>query len=132
MSTTNPSTATPAEAVDAAALFAHLTKVLQARKPENGGDPSTSYAAKLLAKGKAPDAFLKKIGEEAAEVIMAAKDLSQAQTSKDDLVYEVADLWFHTLVALTHFDLSAQDVVNELARREGVSGLAEKAARSLK
>lgn len=129
MSPTTPSIASPAEAVSADALFAHLTQILQARKPANGGDPASSYAAKLLSEGKAPDAFLKKIGEEAAEVIMAAKDLSQGAKSPDALVYEIADLWFHTLVALTHFDLSAQDVVAELARREGVSGLVEKASR---
>lgn len=118
------------DAVSADALFAHLSQVLQARKPANGGDPAASYVAKLLAEGKAPDSFLKKIGEEAAEVIMAAKDVEQGHKDKEALVYEVADLWFHTLVALTHFDISAQTVVAELARREGVSGLVEKASRS--
>ena len=117
-------------AVSADALFTHLNQVLQARKPANGGDPAASYVAKLLAEGKAPDSFLKKIGEEAAEVIMAAKDVQQGHKDKEALVYEVADLWFHTLVALTHFDISAQAVVAELARREGVSGLVEKASRS--
>lgn len=117
-------------AVSADVLLAHLSHVLQARKPANGGDPTASYVAKLLAEGKAPDSFLKKIGEEAAEVIMAAKDVEQGHKGKEALVYEVADLWFHTLVALTHFDISAQDVVAELARREGVSGLVEKASRA--
>ncbi|RMX08347.1 phosphoribosyl-ATP diphosphatase [Corticibacter populi] len=117
--------------ISADALFAHLTRVLESRKPARGGDPASSYVAKLLADGKAPDAFLKKIGEEAAEVIMAAKDLQDGRKEREALVYEVADLWFHTLVALTHFNLGADDVVRELARREGVSGLAEKAARPL-
>ena len=78
--------------------------------------------AKLLHKG--PDAFLKKIGEEATETVMAAKD-----GDKDKLVYEVADLWFHSMIALTHFGLRPEDVVNELARRQGLSGLVEKANR---
>lgn len=129
MNPTSTSPSTPAEAVSADALFAHLTQVLEARKPCNGGDPARSYAAKLLSVGKAPDAFLKKVAEEAGEVIMAAKDLEQGAKGPDALVYEIADLWFHTLVALAHFDLSAQDVVAELARREGVSGLVEKASR---
>lgn len=112
------------------ALLAHLAEVFQSRKPQRGGDPERSYVARLLAEGKAPDAFLKKIGEEAAEVVMAAKDLASGAKPKQALVYEVADLWFHTLVALAHFDLDASDVLRELARREGLSGLAEKAARA--
>ena len=82
--------------------------------------------ARLLAKG--PDAFLKKIGEEATEVVMAAKDVD-AGADKAKLVYEVADLWFHSMVALTHYGLRPEDVVNELVRREGLSGLEEKALR---
>ncbi len=106
-----------------------LAEVLESRKPANGGDPEASYVARLLHKG--PDAFLKKVGEEATEVVMAAKDVDHgAPASK--LVYEVADLWFHTMVALAHYGLSPADVVNELARREGLSGLEEKAMRKVK
>ena len=106
-----------------------LAEVLESRKPANGGDPQASYVARLLHKG--PDAFLKKVGEEATEVVMAAKDVDHgAPASK--LVYEVADLWFHTMVALAHYGLSPADVVNELVRREGLSGLEEKAMRKVK
>ena len=106
-----------------------LAEVLESRKPAHGGDPEASYVARLLHKG--PDAFLKKIGEEATEVVMAAKDVDHgAPASK--LVYEVADLWFHTMVALAHYGLSPADVVNELVRREGLSGLEEKAMRKVK
>ncbi len=106
-----------------------LAEVLESRKPANGGDPDASYVARLLHKG--PDAFLKKIGEEATEVVMAAKDVEHgAPVSK--LVYEVADLWFHSMVALAHYGLGPQDVVNELVRREGLSGLEEKALRKVK
>ncbi|KKW68860.1 phosphoribosyl-ATP pyrophosphatase [Lampropedia cohaerens] len=111
------------------ALFAHLQQVFESRKPANGGDPASSYVARLLAADKAPDAFLKKIGEEAAEVVMAAKDVQAGRKSTDALVYEVADLWFHTLVALAHVDRSGLDVVTELRRREGIGGLVEKASR---
>lgn len=105
-----------------------LAQVLESRKPANGGDPQASYVARLLHKG--PDAFLKKVGEEATEVVMAAKDVDHgAPASK--LVYEVADLWFHTMVALVHYGLSPADVVNELVRREGLSGLEEKALRKV-
>ena len=106
--------------------LARLAAVLESRKPANGGDPEKSYVARLLHKG--PDAFLKKIGEEATEVVMAAKDVDQgADPSK--LLYEVADLWFHSMVALAHYGLTPADVVAELARREGLSGLEEKALR---
>jgi phosphoribosyl-ATP pyrophosphohydrolase len=84
----------------------------------------------LLHKG--PDAFLKKVGEEATEVVMAAKDLQSGAGSAQALVGEVADLWFHTMVALAHFGVTAEDVVAELARREGLSGLDEKALRKAK
>jgi len=104
-----------------------LSEVIESRKPANGGDPSTSYVAKLFTKGD--DAILKKIGEEATETVMAAKDARvDGDTSK--VLYECADLWFHTMVLLAQFDLKPQDVLNELARREGMSGLEEKAARS--
>lgn len=105
-----------------AAVLARIADTLATRRPDRGGDPAASYAAKLLAKG--PDAFLKKIGEEATELVMAAKD-----GVPDRIVSETADLWFHCLVALTHYNLRPEDVLAELARREGLSGLAEKAAR---
>jgi phosphoribosyl-ATP pyrophosphohydrolase len=104
-----------------------LVAVLESRKPINGGDPDKSYVARLLHKGA--DAILKKIGEEAGETIMAAKDLEHGRGTPAALVGEVADLWFHSMVALAHFNLSATDVVAELARREGLSGLEEKALR---
>ncbi|MGE8318096.1 MAG: phosphoribosyl-ATP diphosphatase [Comamonas sp.] len=115
--------------LDSADALARLAEVLESRKPANGGNPEASYVARLLHKG--PDAFLKKIGEEATEVVMAAKDVDHgAPASK--LVYEVADLWFHSMVALAHYGLTPQDVVNELVRREGLSGLEEKALRKVK
>ncbi len=104
-----------------------LAAVIESRKPAHGGDPEKSYVARLLHKG--PDAFLKKIGEEAGETMMAAKDLQHAQGTAQALVGEVADLWFHSMIALAHFGLSPSDVVAELARREGLSGLEEKALR---
>ena len=87
-----------------------------------GTDPAASYVAKLLHKGE--DAILKKIGEEATELVMASKD---GVASK--IVYECADVWFHTAVLLRHHGLSTVDVLAELARREGMSGLVEKANR---
>ena len=106
-----------------------LAAVLDSRKPANGGDPEKSYVARLLHKG--PDAFLKKVAEEAGEAIMAAKDLQHDHGTPQALVGEVADLWFHCMVALAHFGLSPADVVAELARREGLSGLEEKALRKV-
>ena len=106
--------------------LARLAAIIESRKPANGGDASASYVARLLAKG--PDAFLKKIGEEATETVMAAKDVD-AGADKAKLVYEVADLWFHSMVALAHYGLSPADVVAELERREGTSGIEEKALR---
>ena len=103
-----------------------LAAVIESRKPAHGGDPEKSYVARLLHKG--PDAFLKKIGEEATETVMAAKDIDHGGDAAK-LVYEVADLWFHSMIALSHYGLSPADVVNELARREGLSGLEEKALR---
>ena len=103
-----------------------LADVIETRKPANGGDPEKSYVARLLHKG--PDAFLKKIGEEATETVMAAKDVDQG-ADKSKLVYEVADLWFHSMIALAHYGLQPSDVIDELARREGLSGLEEKALR---
>ena len=111
--------------------LARLSAVLEARKLANGGDPETSYVSRLYAKG--PDAFLKKIGEEATEAVMAAKDLERGTTAalQERFVSEVADLWFHCMVALAHYDLSAADVVAELERRVGLGGLEEKALRKV-
>ena len=103
-----------------------LADVIETRKPANGGDPEKSYVARLLHKG--PDAFLKKIGEEATETVMAAKDIDNGG-DRAKLVNEVADLWFHSMIALAHYGLTPADVVDELARREGLSGLEEKALR---
>ena len=106
--------------------LARLAAIIESRKVANGGDPEKSYVARLLHKG--PDAFLKKIGEEATETVMAAKDVDHGGDASK-LVYEVADLWFHSMIALAHYGLTPADVVNELARREGLSGLEEKALR---
>jgi phosphoribosyl-ATP pyrophosphohydrolase len=106
--------------------LARLADVIESRKPANGGDPDASYVARLLDKG--PDAFLKKIGEEATEVVMAAKDVDHGG-DRQKLVGEVADLWFHCMIALAHYGLKPADVVAELQRREGLSGLEEKALR---
>ncbi len=109
--------------------LARLAAVIESRKPERGGDPQSSYVARLLQRG--PDAFLKKIGEEATETVMAAKDLEHTDSveARSRLVAEVADLWFHTMVALAHYGLRPADVVAELERREGTSGIEEKALR---
>lgn len=110
-------------------VLLRLAQVIESRKPEAGGNPETSYVSRLFDKGD--DAILKKIGEEATETVMAAKDVrSGADTSK--LVYECADLWFHSLIMLARFDLSPQQVLDELARREGLSGIEEMANRKLK
>jgi len=103
-----------------------LDRVAATIESRKGGDPSSSYVAKLFSKGD--DAILKKIGEEATETVMAAKD---ARTSGDasKVLYECADLWFHSLVLLAQFNLTPQQVLDELARREGLSGLEEKASR---
>jgi phosphoribosyl-ATP pyrophosphohydrolase len=101
--------------------LARLAAVIESRR---GGDTATSYVARLLQKG--PDAVLKKIGEEATEVVMACKDGDPAK-----IVAEVADLWFHSMIALAQFGLVPADVLAELERREGLSGLDEFAARKL-
>ena len=106
--------------------LARLAAVIESRKAANGGDPAASYVARLLHQG--PDAFLKKIGEEATEVVMAAKDADHGG-DPTKIVNEVADLWFHCLIALAHYDLSPADVVAELERRAGTSGIEEKALR---
>lgn len=114
----------------------HLVRLGEVIETRRQGDPATSYVARLFAKG--PDAFLKKVGEEATEFVMAGKDLEHANAerlsdSRDKLVErfvgEAADLWFHSLVGLSYFGIKPQAVLDELARREGLSGLEEKAAR---
>ena len=106
--------------------LARLAATIDSRKPERGGDPQASYVARLLHLG--PDAFLKKIGEEATEVVMAAKD-AQHGGDRHAIVAEVADLWFHSMIALSHYGLAPADVIAELERREGTSGIEEKALR---
>ena len=101
--------------------LARLADVIEQRK---AGDPDKSYVARLF--GKGPDAILKKIGEEATEVVMACKD---GEPSK--IVGEVADLWFHCMIALNAHGLAPADVLAELERREGTSGLEEFARRKL-
>ena len=96
-----------------------LAEVLEQRK---SAAPDSSYVASLYHKGL--DAILKKIGEEATETVMAAKD-----GDRDKIVYETADLWFHSMVLLAHSGLGPQDVMKELERRFGLSGLEEKASR---
>ena len=108
--------------------LARLAAVIESRKPAAGGDPEKSYVTRLLHKGS--DAFQKKIGEEATEVVMAAKDVDHG-ADKSKLVYEVADLWFHSMVALAHYGLTPADVIAELERREGTSGIEEKALRKV-
>ena len=101
-------------------ILRRLTETLKARKLAS---PESSYVARLFSKGE--DAVLKKIGEEATEVILAGKSGDKSQ-----LVHETADLWFHCMVLLAQHGATAEDVLNELARREGLSGIAEKEGRS--
>jgi len=101
-------------------ILERLAEVVESRK---GGDPQASYVARLFARGE--DAILKKIGEEATEAVLAAKDGDKLR-----IVGEVADLWFHCLVLLAQYGLRPSDVLMELRRREGVSGIDEKAARA--
>lgn len=100
-------------------ILAQLADVIEARR---GGDPATSYVARLFERGE--DAVLKKVGEEATEAVMAAKD-----GSAERIVAEVADLWFHCLILLAHYGLRPEQVLAELERRAGTSGIEEKAAR---
>ena len=110
-----------------------LADVVDARRADflaGNANPDVSHIAKLFSKGD--DAILKKNGEEAAETVMAAKDsrfANLAPEMQSKLVGEIADLWFHCFVALSQFNLRPEDVIAELERREGVSGIAEKAAR---
>lgn len=100
-------------------VLQHLADVLEQRKT---GDPQHSYVASLYAKGL--DAILKKVGEEATETVIAAKNGAASQ-----LIHETADLWFHTLILLAHQGLGPQAILDELQRRVGMSGLQEKAQR---
>ncbi|SCX61508.1 phosphoribosyl-ATP pyrophosphatase [Nitrosospira sp. Nsp1] len=101
------------------AMLYRLAEVIEVRK---NADPAASYVAKLLHDGQ--DKILRKIAEESAEVLLASKE-----QDKSHVVREVADLWFHCLVLLAHHNLGPDDVLNELRRREGVSGVDEKVAR---
>lgn len=101
-------------------ILERLADVVESRK---GGDPDTSYVSRLFARG--PDAILKKVGEEATETVMAGKDGDRLR-----IVGETADLWFHCLIMLAQFGLRPSDVLAELRRREGISGIDEKAARA--
>lgn len=101
-------------------ILDRLSELLEQRK---SADPASSYVAKLYTKGM--DSILKKVGEEATETVLAAKG-----GKKEEIVYETADLWFHTLVMLAKAGLKPQDVLDELARREGLSGIEEKNSRS--
>jgi len=108
--------------------LAEIAAILEQRK---SAQADSSYVASLYAKGL--DAILKKVGEEATEVVMAAKDAEYTDDlskNTDKIVYEVADLWFHTLVLLAQQNLHPDDVLNELERRFGTSGLVEKASRN--
>jgi len=103
-------------------ILKKLTETLEARKKD---DPTKSYTASLYRDGL--EAILKKVNEEAFETIIAAR-----QGDDKELIHEVADLWFHTLVLMAHKNLSAEDILNELAKREGTSGIEEKESRSSK
>jgi phosphoribosyl-ATP pyrophosphohydrolase len=106
--------------------LARLAAVIESRK---GGDPEKSYVARLLAQDS--DAVLKKVGEEATEVVMAAKDADHGGDARK-IVSEVADLWFHCMIALARHGLSPADVIAELDKRAGTSGIEEKALRKAK
>jgi phosphoribosyl-ATP pyrophosphohydrolase len=122
------------ETGELSAVLSRLAGIIESRRPDQGGNPDASYVARLLHRG--PDAFLKKIGEESTEAVMAAKDLDFAlrsgadiDASRQRLVGEIADLWFHCMVALAHYGLRPDDVLAELHKREGTSGIEEKALR---
>ena len=105
---------------ESADILARLAAVIEGRR---GGDPAASYVARLFSRGT--DQILKKVGEEATETVMAGKDGDRSR-----IVAETADLWFHSLVMLAHFGIRPAEVLAELERREGTSGIAEKASRS--
>lgn len=105
-------------------ILGRIADVLESRRPQNGADPKQSYVASLFVKGQ--DSILKKVGEEATELVMASKD-----GVNERIVSETADLWFHCMIALAYHGLRPEDVLKELARREGVSGHQEKASRTV-
>ena len=105
-------------------ILARLTEVLEERKQ---ADPEHSYVASLYKKGL--DTILKKVGEECTETVIAAKNVA-TQTDKDELVYEMADLWFHSIVLLSQQGVHPDEILNELDRRFGLSGIEEKAQRN--
>ena len=111
-----------AEAINSEKILTRLAEVLEQRKQ---ADPGTSYVASLFNKGE--DAILKKLGEEAVEAILAAKAGDESQ-----IVYETADLWFHSLVLLSHHNIKPSTILNELQRRFGTSGIEEKCSRKEK
>lgn len=117
----NPHTPDSDNAID---ILAQLSQILETRK--NSADPEGSYVAQLHAKGL--NKILEKVGEECTETIIAAKDVS-TNGNKEALIYETADLWFHSMVMLSHLDIDTQAVLNELGRRFGLSGIEEKASR---
>lgn len=106
-------------------ILAELSRILEERK--KAGDDNKSYVASLHQKGL--NKILEKVGEEAVETVLAAKD-AKASGDNHDVIYETADLWFHSLVMLSHLGEDASAVLNELARRFDMSGLAEKASRN--
>lgn len=123
-----PPTATPATPVqlpsETVDVLGHLARIVQERKQAS---PDSSYVASLYHKGL--NKILEKVGEEAIETMLAAKDASDSNT--DELIYETADLWFHAIVMLGHFNIAPQAILDELARRFDLSGLVEKAARQV-
>lgn len=121
--------ATPSPSNPRQDVLARLAEVIESRK---GGDPDKSYVARLFHKGT--DTVLKKVGEEATETVMAGKDMAAdpSEANRKALVGEFADLWFHSMVAMAHLGLHPDEVVGELARREGLSGLEEFAMRKVK
>jgi len=106
-------------------VLADLARVLEERKHAS---PDSSYVASLYHKGL--NKILEKVGEECTETLIAAKDAAQSGQT-DDLVYETTDLWFHTLVMLSHFNVPPERILDELARRFNVSGHTEKASRQI-
>ncbi len=106
-------------------ILSKLADTLEERKK---ADPDSSYVASLYAKGL--DKILEKVGEESFETVLAAKNVEQDSKKRDQVIYETADLWFHNLVMLVALDIRPEEILDELARREGLSGLEEKANRT--
>lgn len=106
-------------------ILAKLADTLEARKT---AEPDSSYVASLYAKGL--DKILEKVGEESFETVLAAKNAENDANLNDKVIYETADLWFHSLIMLAKLGIRPEDILTELARREGLSGLEEKASRT--